>query len=155
MKYTVIPASQCHLDAFHGRLRIADELEVRAASGISGYEALCKSLNISTIAWTFFLDGVPAGMGGVASASMLSRVGVPWMMGTDVIRTARVEFVRTSKRYLCMIQSQYDVLHNWVDARNEESKRWLIRLGFNLSPAEPYGVAGAPFHYFAWRADRV
>ena len=134
------------------RLRQADLDEVKASHNLTGREALQASMALSTHAWTGFGDGNMTVMFGVAPASLLYRVGVPWLLGSDDVMKYQVPFIRHCRRYVDEMLLCYSHLVNWVDARNTMSQRWLKWMGFTMGEPEPYGAYRLPFIRFEKRA---
>ena len=75
------------------------------------------------------------------------------MLGTDLVEKHSKAFLRRNKAYLSEMAQGFDTLENYVDARNEVSKKWLEWLGFEIGEPEPMGVLGLPFHKFEMRVS--
>lgn len=133
-------------------MREADREEVEAATGESPYEALVDGLRISTHAFAAERDGRLIALWGFTPISLLSGIGVPWMLGTDEVYRCGRSLTRVAKASFEHVQPLYPVLLNYVDARNTRAIRWLQFVGFQVFEAEPYGVAQLPFHRFEMRA---
>lgn len=134
------------------RLRQADRDEVWASFRSKPEAALSKSFRLSSHAWAGLADEKLVCMWGVCPASLLNRIGVPWLLGSDEVETHQVAFLRRSRPALAEMLETYTVLTNWVDARNRVSMRWLRWLGFTLYPAQPFGPDRLPFHRFDKRS---
>lgn len=100
-------------------------------------------------AWAAFYDGVPICIFGVNRRSLMSDVGVPWMLGTDEVERQGWPFVRLSREYVQRIAQVFPQQENWVDAENALAVGWLRWLGFDMDDPKPAGVAGAPFIRFS------
>lgn len=146
------PATADDVTDLAPRLRQADCDEVWASHRSKPEESLARSLRLSTQAWAGLADGRPICLWGVAPASLINRIGVPWLLGSDDIETHQVAFLRRSRPMVGEMMETYAVLSNWVDARNRVSMRWLRWLGFTLFPAQPFGPDGLPFHRFELRS---
>lgn len=73
-----------------------------------------------------------------------------WMVGTLDLEKHQLEFLRYSRMFIEEIGGQYDLLFNWIDARNTTSIKWLQFCGFTLlRKHEVYGAEGIPFFEFA------
>lgn len=129
-------------------LREADVQEVKAASGATPEEALTRSFNRSSKCWVAVLRGRPILAFGVAPLSIMGFIGSPWLLATDEILKVRREFIRESKRYVNEMSEGFELLQNYVDARNRVSINWLSWCGFVMEDAEPYGYEGRLFHRF-------
>lgn len=134
--------------------READVLEL-AAVGSDPATAMYKGLVMSTHAWTGLVNGVPVCMFGVAPRSVLSGRGYPWMIGSRLLERYAVTFIRRCMPQVQKMRDSYNLLENYVDARNELAIRWLMWLGFTIQPAAPYGLNGEPFHRFLMETEHV
>lgn len=94
-----------------------------------------------------FIDDEPGGIFGVAAKG---RVGAPWAIFTALVERHPRMFFKACHLPLMAMQSNFDYLVNYVDARNEKAVTWLKWLGFTIHPAEPFGVDQLPFHKFDW-----
>lgn len=154
-KPRIEPAQVGHVALVAPRVRQADRDELWASSHETPFDALATGVQISTSAWTGFVGDEPVCMFGVAPASLLGAVGVPWMIGTDAVERHQMAFLRRCRPCVDRMRSLYDVLVNYVDDRNVVAQRWLRWLGFHVGPAAPHGVEGLPFRRFMWRRDSV
>ncbi len=78
-------------------------------------------------------------MTGIGPATLIGDVGIPWLMGTDLVDAHKRAFLCESRRMVGEWQKRYPVLRNLVDARYTKALRWLTWLGFTLGPPRPYG----------------
>lgn len=133
-------------------LRLSDAVELWAL-GIFGVietrKAIEQSIAGSKLCWSFFVDGKLACIAGVAP--LAEGVGSPWMLSTAALDHCKGILVRVAPSYIAQMEQLFPVLQNHVHAKNSKSVRWLLRLGFELHPAEPYGPLGKPFHFFEMR----
>lgn len=150
-RLSFVPALPDHVATVADRMRPADVAEVAAMSGRSPHDALAFSLSRSSFAWTAILDGQPEVMFGVGDLNVLTRSGSPWLLGTDAVEREYRMFLRQSRDWSEQLFERYDVLRNFVDDRNEVSKRWLRWLGFTLLDPIPIGVNGEMFRLFELR----
>lgn len=132
-------------------MRESDIREVWAASKSGPLEAVRNGFLRSRLCWTGTLGDIPIWIGGVVSLGEAGGVGCPWLLGTDKIMQCPIQFLKSTKRYVDHIASQYDLIYNYVDARNTENIKWLQFVGFSIGKAVPYGVLGLPFHKFEMR----
>lgn len=151
MKSEIIPATMAHAEYISPRIREADRNEIWASHMAYPLEALRIGLKYSTYAFTGLADGEPVLIWGVAPASLLGRHGSPWMLASAKIDdpAITIRFLRESREQIVDFFQDYDILTNYVDARNKRSIRWLRFMGFQISEKpEPYGLAKMPFHKF-------
>lgn len=146
-----LPADASHIATLAERMRRADRDEVWAASGLTPTEALEKSLQKSSSAWTGLINGKPEAMFGVGDLNVLTLTGAPWLLGTDAVERHFRVFLRQSIDWREQLLQRYAVLRNVVDDRNEVSKRWLRWMGFELSSPASLGVNGEMFRLFELR----
>ena len=134
-------------------LRHADKQEMYATfgSGSDIYELLEKNTVATTVAKTIEYKGEPIGVFGVADGNEQNfGLGWVWMVGTDRIKEIRTQFLRNCKEELEKMQGDYDILCNYVDARNKVHIKWLRWMGFTfLREVKNYGEEGRTFYEFA------
>jgi hypothetical protein len=131
------------------RLRRADIDECEALFGKGSLNrAMTETFAHATLRKTVEVDGVPIAMFGVSATSLLSDTGHPWMFGTPTLDRQSRALITVSRHYIAHMLTLFPRLENIVDARNVKSIRWLRRLGFEVTPAEPRGAQGLPFHRF-------
>jgi hypothetical protein len=138
-------------DAHHiaTHLRTADLVECRAAGQPDVHKVLADGVTRSLLCWTITVDGEPGCMMGVAPLrTLLDDVGVPWMLGTDLIPQHRRAFMRTARPYILKMLGAFPHLLNFVHAENTTAVDWLRRMGFEVMDAQPYGPHRALFHRF-------
>ena len=142
-----------HLPHIAKNMREADRREVWASSRHTPHEALATSLERAVFAWTCFIDDEPSIMFGVSRKTLISYVGVPWLLGTDDIHKVRVDFVKQSHRYVDRMQEAFPVMENFIHGENKLSIRWLKWCGFSIED-NPVLIGGANFYRF-WRKTYV
>lgn len=134
-------------------LRVADFEELRASVGPSmdPEEVLLAGIKESDDPRTVELDGEPIAIFGVVdSHEEIPKVGHVWMLGTNQIKDIRNQFLRRCKEQLSEQEKPYEVLTNFVDARNKVHIKWLRWMGFTIiREVENYGAEGRTFYEFA------
>lgn len=148
----IIPATTEHIQQLLPYVRQADHDEFAAFSGQTAEQVLTRGVTCSTKVWSGLIDGQVVTIFGVAPGSILSCVGIPWLVSSSHLETHQKIFLRRCKPVLKAMLSVYPSLENYVDARNHVAKAWLHWLGFRLEPAEPIGLMKLPFHHFTMRA---
>lgn len=135
------------------KMRQAD-IDELTALGIQDFvECVRGSVARSVFAYTIEADGEIVAIMGVAPAlGLFDAIGLPWMLGTDLVRRHQRVLMRACRPYIQRMLRAYPHLFNVVHAENHTAKRWLKRVGFTLQPAEPFGPHGAMFHRFDMRA---
>jgi hypothetical protein len=80
----------------------------------------------------------------------VDRAAVIWLLSTPRIYDHPVEFVMRTKELYEEAHQRFDLLTNFIDARNRRHIVWLRSLGFvMLRRVEKFGYAGTPFIEFA------
>lgn len=123
-------------------LRAEDRLEVLAL-GLQPIEGLFQSLAGSRESWTYRAQGRIVCMAGIAPRSLIGRAGVPWLLGSELVRRHRRLFMVETRRMVAHWLTQFDSLINIVDARYGAAIRWLDWLGFEIG--EPFPLANGRF----------
>lgn len=132
------------------KLRLADLREIDRATGLAPLEALERSVTASAVTFHVLYRGRPGAIGGVVTSPADSRVGIPWMVGTDFITAKRIWFARnTAALWAIVEQPGYVVLANMVDVENAAHLRWLRWSGCHFG--ETQTINGHLFINFARR----
>lgn len=155
MNVDMIPATIEHAIHIARHARREDVLELWAAGRTDPLSAMRKGMFNSTgRALTGMIAGEPVCMWGIAEGSLLGNVGVPWMIGSARLDAHAMTFLRRCASQLDQLAAGYELLSNWIDARNTKAIRWLRWLGFTVEAAEEYGFDRKPFHPF-WKNCHV
>jgi hypothetical protein len=72
---------------------------------------------------------------GVGPLTAIGQTGVPWLLGSDLVRAHARHFLRESRRFVGEWLKIYPVLQNRVPVDYDETVRWATWLGFSLEPA--------------------
>ena len=152
-KYSIVPTSEDYVKELSLSMRKPDVEEIWAAGHLTPKQAIFLSLGVSSNDGTALVNGKVMCMFGVGMLSILSNIGVPWMLGTSLMDEHAHHFLRKSRKWINKVKEEYPLLINYVDARNVMSIRWLKWMGFKMFPAEPYGAQGLPFHRFEMRRE--
>jgi hypothetical protein len=137
------------------RMRGEDRREVWASHHMTPLQALDVSVRTSSMLYVVALRECPVVVFGCAPVSLLSdRKGIPWLLATEEFLRVRVPFLRYGGRVVGLMRRRFEILENWVDARNVVSLSWCERVGFEVHPARPYGAEGLPFCRIEMRRNR-
>jgi hypothetical protein len=148
----IVPATLEHAADLAPRVRPADRAEIYAMSMMEPALALELSVGSSSTAYATLDDaGRVICLAGVAPRSLLSGNGTVWLIASPDVERMPMTFLRTTRAYLTRLKSEYRVLMNHVDARNEKSIAWLRWLGASIADPVPFGPLGLPFHPFELR----
>jgi len=142
---------QIEFIAAHLRQPDRDEMEaMHGKCDVAGL--LWHGVQMSSLCWLASKpDGEPVAVFGVAAMSLLSGKGAPWCVGTSHLDRCPGALVAAPPAYIDRMRAEFPDMHNYVDARNTRSIRWLRRMGFAIEDARPMGVAGLPFHRFTMK----
>ena len=146
------PTTLAHVRYVAAHMRETDIKEI-GACGELPMSSLTKGYESSVICNSLTIDGVPCAIFGVAE--MTKDIGIPWLLGTDGVKSIRREFIAGCREVVGEMLELYPVLTNCVDERNLTSIRWLKWLGFKILPSVPFGKNGELFHPFEMRLNNV
>lgn len=152
MTFEATKPTQEHIEYLAKNMSELDTQEVWAAGHATPLEALKFSVMVSRDTKVWLGDGEVVCICGIGNSTLISDVGSPWMLASEDLKRFSKQFLRESKRFMAKAKKEHRLLLNYVDARNKPSVKWLKWLGFELLPAEPYGVDGLPFHRFEMRS---
>lgn len=147
--FTIVPAGKLEARLLAPNLREVDKQEVLAANGQEPEDALLASVESSDtdMCWAALIDGKVTALFGVAGVT--EQVGAIWLLASDDIYQHKVDFMRHCKEMLELMHLRYPSLLNFIDDRNQVTKRWLKRLGFWMGHTDPeFGQAQIPFTLF-------
>lgn len=132
------------------RLREEDMNELRAASGLRPIDALERSFAATVNPFVGVdEDDRPVCLGGVVPYPGCPLRGVVWAVAATDIARHQMSFLRRSRPWVDLWQSQYPILTNAVDERNTVHIAWLKWLGFTFIARHPeYGAERRPFIEF-------
>lgn len=133
-------------------MRQADVDEVMASHGHTAHEAMTFSIRASQLVSVVEIYDEPSCVVGLtAGKSTITRVGSPWMLGTDNITKHRKIFVKSSPVVIEDMLHECNLLSNYVHVKNHASIRWLKGLGFTIESPVEYGINEELFHPFYLR----
>lgn len=130
------------------RLRPSDEEECRAMYGVSP-ASFFNTLGFDPDnTYVIFNDkGLNVALAGVGPRP--DNSAMIWMVATPELLNHQLEFLRYSRTFIEEVGAPYDLLFNWVDARNTVHIKWLQFCGFVIIRYhEQYGAEGVPFYEF-------
>jgi len=155
MTLSIVDSTEDHVLELIDTLREADVQELTAL-GMDPGHALVHSFHTSAgMRFTALNeeDQVIC-MFGVGSETFLSTWGVPWLLASELLDGGTaMRLCRRCRGFIQIMAGRFDLLINFVDARQETAIRWLEWLGFEIGEAEPYGPEGLPFHRFEMRRE--
>lgn len=149
-RYEVVPATIDLAIQVAWHMREPDVQELWSGFRVTPFMAVEKSMEVSRDTMVGLVDGCPVTIAGIATLTVLSTRGCPWLLSTSEVDDRRhsVALMLRSKRYLAWASRGFDALENYVDARNNRAIQWLRWLNFDIDPAKPFGYDGLPFHRF-------
>lgn len=133
-------------------LRPQDRAELDACGYTDHLATIADSVKASQWCRAVLVGGELAAIVGLArGGTLMAPVGVPWMLGTALVRRHRCTLARLAPRYIRAMLQEYPTLTNYVHARNTVAVQWLQRIGFTLAPPAEMGPVGEMFHKFEMR----
>jgi hypothetical protein len=141
----LVRATVAHAEAMAPRMRAADRAEILASGGYEPLPCLLESLKRSTQAWAACFAGEPMAMFGVRVTEVPGQA-VFWMLTGDLIEEHQAGFVLMVHELIPILLQTYGSLTNWCDARYGRALRFFRHLGCRIEDAQPFGLAGLPFH---------
>lgn len=134
------------------KARQEDIIELWASNRTDPLHAMRKGIaNSSGKAFTALVGDEAICMFGIADGSLLGNTGIPWLIGSKSLDKHAMAFLRDCRKQFAKLASGYDMLFNYVDARNTKAVLWLKWLGFEMDEPAPYGPDKALFHRFWMR----
>ncbi len=148
-EYAIVEGTLEHAEELAANMRQADLDEIWALGHSLPMDSLKAALAGAGPVFTGLADGRVMCMFGVGHASLVSRVGIPWMLTSYEIEKHGKQFLVFSRRYIerC-VKPDFDYLYNLVDERNTVAVEWLRWLGFKIHDPQPAGPDQQPFHLF-------
>lgn len=135
-------------------VRPADRVELWASSMTTPEAAIAKGFENSDCTMVGLADGVPVCIWGVVHESIIGNIGTPWMVATTALEKYARLFIKHCREEAMKSFDGYDVLENYVHAKNTKAIQWLKFLGFSVSEEpEEYGMLGELFYKFELRRD--
>jgi len=148
----VRPASLEDTRLVAARLRPEDRDEVLAASGLDPLLALPAYVQEGREVYAAGLefDGVPEVLFGLDPIPIEMPAACIWLLSTPRLYDFPVEFTVNSRRWFDEAHERFELLTNFVDARNTRHHGWLKWLGFTfIRRVEKFGAHSLPFIEFA------
>ena len=129
------------------RLRKEDYQEIKAVSGLSPLISLLIGLELSDVPLVICnKKNKPVAMLGVVPQGLFGAI---WMVGTEELKKISLSFIRNCKGVCEVLQKNYQLLNNFVDARNTLHINWLKWMGFTfINKHKQYGVERRLFYEF-------
>lgn len=138
MTCLLFPSTEADARELEPRLRAVDRTEV-LTMGIDPLDGLLASVRGSDEAWTVRADGEIVFMIGVCPLSTIGRVGVPWLLGSDLVSKHRRTFMVETRRLLAVAHRRFPILRNYIHDGHRQALRWMDWLGFMIRDPQPIG----------------
>lgn len=147
-KYAIVPATDEHILTVAKGIRLEDRREIWASNKATPHRSLLRSKRMSDEMWAGTVDGEAVCLFGIVPLSLLSPVGIVWMLGTSGIERHDRAFLRRNRGWIAEALTRYELLVNMVDARNTKAIKWLKWLGAEFENPVPWGEEELPFMPF-------
>lgn len=132
-----MPATKRHARELARILRPQDLEETKASSGCPDAAIVIRaSINRSMEAYAAYVGNDLVCVFGVTP---LRQGAAPWMLSSIHVDKHAMTFWRCSKIAVKYFREFYPLLMNMVHCKYSQALRWVERLGFTLSPPEPFG----------------
>lgn len=149
------PVGPGDIEHVAANIREADRIEVYESSRREVLQALTQSTERSERTAVVQWDGEPVAVFGVGRLSLTSDVGVPWMLGTDVLTKNAKHLLPYAPPMVSKMMQGHGVLRNLVHDDNKASIRWLRSMGFRMSEPIAAGWRGGMFRVFELYGDEL
>ena len=145
------PYKEWHGNELAENMRQVDIDEVYASSGHTPLQAVLSSVELSDENFTFLHESKVVAIAGIREVNENSAV--PWMLCSNAIEDFKKDYKKTfykcTRQWVDDMNERYQMLFNYVDARNEVTIRWLKHLKFEFPKLiEDYGFEKIPFYLF-------
>lgn len=132
-RVAVAPISEYTADAAYvaEHMREEDVAELWQLSRTTPEAALRSSISLSREAYVASVAGEPIALFG-ASAPVIGRHGVPWLLGTRLVDQHQREYAELARSFTAHMLLTCDVLENVALAANRRSLVFLKRVGFDI-----------------------
>lgn len=149
--YRFVPATDAHIKPLIDNINneVAKELKILMSGSLA--TDIQKCIKNSDEAWTAFDDDMVICMFGIGKISMLSDVGHPWLITTNLVYKYKRDFLKGAKVSLEYWLKKYGVLENYIPAGLDSLLKWVKWAGFIVSPAQDYGLNKPPLHKIEMR----
>lgn len=150
MNKYVRPATLEDIEMLAPRLRTADVEEVRAAIGFYSVAYLTQAYLASDPCYVMVgEEGELVGIYGVVPNPVQLNSGAVWMHCTDDLVKYPFQFLRRCRAEINALHDDYELLFNFIDARNTVHVKWLRWSGFKfINYHQNYGKEQRPFYEF-------
>lgn len=129
------------------RLRSCDTEECWAMFGMDPASFFDRFADYKNTYVIFNSEGINVALAGVTPLD--NQTGMIWMVATDDLERHSMEFLKYSRAFIKEVGGHYQILFNWVHAKNEVHLKWLRWCGFTfINRHERFGVRGEPFFTF-------
>ena len=132
-KYETNPDYFDVLEAFLSKARPVDITEWETASGVEFYEALADCLLGPNPKWVARVNGDPVMLFGVSPHNQ--PLGLAWMIATVDAKNHQHGLHWYHREYMEVLLEVRSLLHAWVDSRNADHIRWVVRMGWRAASA--------------------
>ena len=96
--------------------------------------------------WTVEWNNKVVAMFGVVRKDNIT--GIPWMLASDDLKHIKKSFLKECHDYVELMFDGFEVLTNYVWAKNDVHIQWLKWLGFKFFDAKPFGYDRELFYEF-------
>lgn len=149
----LVPATLELAEELAPNLRPGDVAEAYAL-GLHPRVALLDSVRKSEVATACIFGGELSCIFGamtIRETALGGRLGLVWMLSGHGVNRHPKSFLRTSRRVVDELLTQWDELSNFIDSRYDAALRWAKWLGFEIQPPILLPGMTVPFCRFTVR----
>lgn len=118
-------------------MRAKDKAEIKSSGNFAPEPCVRMAVNKSVESYAAYVDDELLGVFGV---QLQREVQIIWFMSGEAVAKYPMTFYRASKLVVSYLRGRYPLMMNMIHCAYPEAVRWVERLGFTLSPPEPFGA---------------
>lgn len=118
-------------------MRAKDRAEIKSSGNFVPGPCVRMAINNSVESYAAYVGKELLGVFGV---QLQREVQIIWFMSGEAVDKYPMTFYRASKLVVSYLRGRYPLMMNMIHCAYPEAARWVERLGFMLSPPEPFGA---------------
>lgn len=118
-------------------MRAKDKAEIKSSGNFPPEPCVRMAINHSVESYAAYVGNDLLGVFGVQTYREFQAI---WFMSGEAVDKYPMTFYRASKLVVSYLRGRYPLMMNMIHCAYPEAARWVERLGFTLSPPEPYGA---------------
>lgn len=118
-------------------MRAKDRVEIKSSGNFAPEPCARMAINCSIESYAAYVGDELLGVFGVQPHK---EIQVVWFMSGEAVDKYPMTFYRASKLVVRYLRGRYPLMMNMIHCAYPEAVRWVERLGFTISPPEPFGA---------------